>query len=366
MKKVTISTSNKSYNVFIGNNILRTVLNNFIFPKYNSLFIVVDDNVWKNYKTFLSEVFGSEAKYKFYIQKSGESRKSFESIQGITESLLKNNFGRDTLLIANGGGVTGDLAGFAASVFMRGIKLVHIPTTLLAAVDSSIGGKTGINFKGYKNIIGAFHQPELVIIDTKFLSTLPAGEINSGTGELVKYAFLTDKDYYDFLNNNFNKIYKLDEKVINKLIYKSVLFKGSVVSQDEQESSLRKILNLGHTFAHAYESVLNYSIKHGEAVCAGIISALYLSYKKEILSERKLNQYLQLPLKMILTDNLIIKNVNKAVKFMYGDKKNREGEIRFVLLNDIGKIITNVKVDKSEIVYAIKMTNRLIEKNILV
>jgi 3-dehydroquinate synthase len=298
------------------------------------------------------------------VIKPGESSKSFRGLSGIFSELIRKQYSRDTLLIAIGGGVTGDLAGFAASSYMRGIQLAHIPTTILASVDSAIGGKTGINFNKYKNIIGAFYQPEFVLVDTDFLKSLPEEEVKSGVGELIKYAFLTNEGFYNYISSNLEKIFSFDKKVLNNIIYESVLFKGSVVSKDEHESGLRKILNLGHTFAHAYESKANLKLKHGEAVIAGIISALFLSFKSGLLSEEKLKKFLKLPLKVKLPSDFKIRDFKSIISFMYGDKKNKGGEINFILLSDIGKIITEAKIESDNIYYALRMAGNLIEKKL--
>ncbi len=364
MKKLKIKTSAKKYPVFIGDSVLHSLTEKINQSGlYKNLFVVVDENVLRLYETYIKKAFQEfNGKVAFTKVSPGESSKSIDGLSSIFSELIKNNFGRDTLLIAVGGGVTGDLSGFAASIYMRGIQLIHIPTTLLACVDSAIGGKTGINYNSIKNIIGSFYQPELVIIDTNFLSGLPEDEIKSGTGEIIKYAFLTNKNFYSFIENNFEQIINLDKKVLNKVIYESVLFKGSVVSEDEHEGGLRKILNFGHTFAHAYESISNYSLKHGNAVSLGIISALYLSYKKNFISGQQLNHFLKVPLKMNYPKALSFKNKDLIINYMYGDKKNREGELRFVLLRDIGRIITDVNAIDSEVKYAIEMTEKIITK----
>jgi 3-dehydroquinate synthase len=359
LKKIEIFTRDKTYPVFIGNSIfasLTTRINKLGLNK--NLFILVDENVMSLYEDFIKSVLkGYSSKICFYKLDSGESSKSFKYLSQIFSLLIEKKFGRDTLLIAVGGGVTGDLAGYAAASYMRGIQIVHIPTTIISASDSAIGGKTGINFNKLKNIVGAFYQPEFVLIDTKFLLSLPLKEVNSGVGELIKYAFLTNRNFYDFIYKNFEEIYSFNFRVLNKLIYESVLFKGSVVAKDEKESGLRKILNLGHTFAHAFESQANLKLKHGEAVIAGIISALHLSNKKGLLSNEDLKDLIKLPLKVKLPDNFFIKDFNSILNFMYGDKKNRGGELKFILLSEIGNIVTDAEVSKEDIFYALKKTN---------
>ena len=363
MKKISVHTKDKTYPVFIGNSILNTLPDLIEDMGLNkNVFVVVDENVNKIYKKNIKSAFKDySSKIHFHKLDSGEGSKSFEQLTKIFSSLIGKKFGRDTLLVAIGGGVTGDLSGYAAASYMRGIQLVHIPTTIISASDSAIGGKTGINFNKLKNIIGAFYQPELVLIDTKFLTSLPVKEINSGVGELIKYAFLTNKNFYNYINQNFDKIYSFDPNVLTKLIYESVLFKGSVVGKDEKEGGLRKILNFGHTFAHAYESQANLKLKHGEAVIAGIISALYLSNKKDLLPGKDLEKLIELPLKVKLPGNFLSNDFDSIIDFMEGDKKNREGQIRFILLSGIGKILTDIGARKEDILYAIEKTRQTLK-----
>ncbi len=364
VKNIIIKTNGKTYPVIIGNSILDSLIGLVEkYALYKNLFIIIDENVLKSHRESVNRTFnGYKEKINYYELKSGENSKSFNELSNIFSELIKGKFSRDTLVIAIGGGVTGDLAGFAASIYMRGIQLAHIPTSLLAMVDSSIGGKTGINFNKYKNIIGAFYQPQFVLIDTDFLKTLPEEEINSGAGELIKYAFLTNEDFYNYLSDNFKNIFLFDKNFLNKLIYESVLFKGSVVTKDEQEGGLRKILNLGHTFAHAYESNADLKLKHGEAVIAGIISALFLSNKKGFLSDKKLNYFLGLPLKINLSNRFNIGDFDQILNYMRGDKKNRNGKVRFILLKGIGKLIIDYEAEEKNIFYAIEKTKNLLTK----
>jgi 3-dehydroquinate synthase len=294
-------------------------------------------------------------KNNFYIMPSGEKYKSIERYNSILAFLADNNYGRDSLVVAIGGGVTGDIASFVASTYLRGIQLVQIPTTLLAAVDSSVGGKTGINFFNRKNIVGTFYQPDFVLTDTVFLDTLPENEVISGTGEIIKYAFLSDRDFYNDVNDSFDSIISLNNKILNKIIPVCIKMKAEIVSEDEQESGLRKILNLGHTFAHAYESYFDFGIKHGNAVAAGIVSSLFLSFKKGIINKTSLNYFLNLPSKINYTHPNHL-NEAEIINRMLSDKKNREGRIKFILIKDIGEILIEVNANRDEIIYAIQKT----------
>ena len=321
-----------------------------------NILFVIDKNVMKFHSERIKSVMEKfPGKNNYYIMPSGEKYKSSGRYNNILAFLADNNYGRDSLVVAIGGGVTGDIAGFVASTYLRGIQLVQIPTTLLAAVDSSVGGKTGINFFNRKNIVGTFYQPNFVLTDTVFLDTLPENEVISGIGEIIKYAFLSDRDFYNDVNDSFTSIISLNRKTLNRIIPVCIRIKAEIVSEDEQESGLRKILNLGHTFAHAYESYFDFRIKHGNAVAAGIVFSLFLSFKKGIINKTSLNYFLNLPSKInyIRPDDL---NENEIINRMFSDKKNREGKIKFILIKDIGEILIEAEASREEIIYAVQKT----------
>ena len=269
--------------------------------------------------------------------------------------MLNKNFSREDCLIAIGGGITGDITGFAASLFKRGLKFINIPTTLLSQVDSSIGGKTGINTKYGKNLIGSFYQPNLVITDIQFLKTLPKREIICGYGEILKHSLIANKNFYNFLNKNSNKIFNLSSPFIEKAIYESCKIKRNIVQKDENEKGLRKILNFGHTFAHAYEAALGYSKKlnHGEAVILGIQTALNFSLKKNLLKKNEHNSIVNHILNSNLPSNINkffkVKDLNRIISFMLKDKKNNSDKISLVLLKKIGSPIINQKYNKKSL-----------------
>ena len=362
MKKLVVDLKENSYPIFIGDKIVSILLDEIEENSlYGNLLIIIDGNVEKFHGQTIRKIFRKfKGKLNYYILKPGERSKSYTELNKIYSFMLDKGYGRDSLLIAFGGGVTGDLAGFAASTFMRGIQLIHIPTTLLAAVDSSIGGKTGINFNKKKNMIGSFYQPKMVLIDTQFFKTLPAKEKTSGLGEVVKYAYLSDEKFYNFLLENYQAVYENESVVIEEIVYKSSSIKASVVSQDEKESGLRKILNLGHTFAHAFESEMNFKVKHGEAVIAGIIAAIFLSNKIKILSNEETERFLRLPLLFKLSQKFSNLDNEKIYNLMLHDKKNRSGKIKFVLINGIGKIMLDVEAKKREVFSALDKTYELI------
>ena len=233
----------------------------------------------------------SKKDFYIYFFKANEVNKNMNYINKILDILLNKNFSRDDCLISVGGGITGDIAGFAASLFKRGMKFINIPTTLLAQVDSSIGGKTGVNSKYGKNLIGSFYQPDLVISDMNILASLPEREIICGYAEILKSSIIDNFNNFIYLDKNLKKILKLKSPFIERSIIKSCNLKKRVVEKDEKEKNYRKVLNLGHTFAHAYESTLGFSKKlnHGEAVILGIKNAVEFSFKRKILSKQKFN-----------------------------------------------------------------------------
>ena len=362
MKSVFISTETKNYPVYIGNDVFR-LLPEFI-AKHNlpkRVFIILDKNVEQIYGRSISKVINSFSVKRFYLTlTSSEKIKSFNSANQIFSKLYKEEFGRDTLLIAIGGGTIGDVSGFIASTYMRGISLIHIPTTLLSAVDSSIGGKTGINFQEAKNLIGTFYHPEMVLIDTNFIKSLPEEELISGFGEVIKYSFLTDKKFYSTLLSDYKLLLKKDFSFINKIIYESVKIKSAVVSKDEKEmTGSRKILNFGHTFAHAFESGSLYKFSHGKAVIAGIVSALILSYEKKLIDENQLNYMLQLAMKFQSTVNMTKLNTEALLNSMAHDKKNIDGKIQFVLIKNYGEILVDVSADKKSVIKSLEKTEKI-------
>ena len=254
-----------------------------------------------------------------------------------------------------GGGITGDVSGYASSIFKRGLKFVNIPTTLLSQVDSSIGGKTGINSVYGKNLIGSFYQPKLVISDIDFLKTLPKREIICGYGEILKHSIILDKKFFLFLNNNYSKIINLESPTIEKTILKSCLIKKKIIQLDEKEKNLRKVLNFGHTFAHAYEATLKYSKKlnHGESVILGIFTASKFSVKNnllnikefELIKQHLIKNKLPFEIKKFFSGN----DLNKLLTFMRKDKKNNNKKINLILLKKIGKTIYNLSFNDKKI-----------------
>ncbi|MEW6196334.1 MAG: 3-dehydroquinate synthase [Bacteroidota bacterium] len=357
MKKILIRTKNKNYPVFLGSGIFGGIGKLISEHKLsNNIFVIVDSNLYKLHKRPVDQfLINHKGKKSLFIFSSHEVYKSYLSLNRIYEQLIAGGFNRDTLIVAIGGGITGDLAGYAAATFTRGVQLIHVPTTLLAMVDSSIGGKTGINFGSTKNIVGAFYQPEFVLADLNFLKTLPRDEIICGIGEIVKYSFLMDDNFFSFVKSNLKKLYKLEGNTLDKVIENCILFKGKIVEQDELETSgLRKILNLGHTFAHALEVEQEHQIKHGQAVITGLSCALHLSNKLNLLDDDLLAKYLSLLIKF--DRDIVLEDFETDIIYdaMKRDKKNKEEKIKFVLMRSAGSILIDIDANKDDVIYSIK------------
>ena len=279
---------------------------------------------------------------------AGESSKSLSVMSTLYDRLLEERFERNSTIIALGGGVVGDLAGFAAATLLRGLNFVQVPTTLLAQVDSSVGGKVGINHAMGKNLIGSFYQPNAVIIDTDYLSTLPKKELMCGMAEVIKYGLILDYKFAKDISNNFSEILKLNdtEQTLN-LIKRCVELKAEVVAKDEQESGLRRILNFGHTFGHSVESVLpRGTVTHGEAIAFGMIAAIRLSELLSLLSSDQSEEALNWVKKINLPDSIKELTVTEIMDSMSSDKKVKEGEIHFVLLDKIGSAVIRSGIEK--------------------
>ena len=354
--KLHIKTGSQKYPVFIGNNILgklKTILKENLI-NFNQCLIIADKNVPKK---LVNKILNSLPKKKISLHyfKSSEKNKNQKSIDNILSILLSKNFNRNDCVISIGGGITGDVSGFAASIFKRGLKFINIPTTLLSQVDSSIGGKTGINSKYGKNLIGAFYQPSLVISDTVFLKSLPRREIICGYGEILKHAIIADKKFFTFLDINGSQILNLKSPLIEKAIFKSCSIKKSVVQADVKEMGVRKILNFGHTFAHAYEATLGYSKKlnHGEAVILGIKTAAKFSLLNNTLNIKEFNLIENHLKKLNLPKNInkffSIRNLGTILSFMKKDKKNNTNKINLVTLKKIGSPIYKLQFDEKKI-----------------
>jgi 3-dehydroquinate synthase len=355
--KITVNLQEKSYEIIVGNNALEH-LNLFLEErKYNKIIAISDENVVKFHGEKLKKIVKN---LDFVVVESGESAKSFTIFAKTCEEILQKNIDRKTLLIAFGGGVVGDLTGFCASVLLRGIDFIQIPTTLLAMVDSSVGGKTAINSQAGKNLIGSFYQPKLVLCDIDFLETLPLREFRSGYAEIVKYGFIYDYNFFEFLDKNIAEIFAKNLQTLQKIITHSCKIKAQIVGRDERENGERALLNFGHTFGHIFETETNYSneILHGEAVAIGMLMASKMSIDFEFINDdeyQKIFNHLQKS-----GFELNLKNIRKnwhqenLIKHLFKDKKIENNQLTFILLNKIGEAKIYKKVSLENFIKVLK------------
>lgn len=332
----TVQTPSKNYPVYVRNSLIESEFNQ-MFDEFDSYdpFLIIDENVERIHGVQVRDSLGDRfSENRVCVIPSGEKSKSFGQWKQVVDFLLTNGARRNSLVLAAGGGVTGDLAGFAASCTHRGLKLIHIPTTLLAMVDSSIGGKTGINHEHGKNLIGSFFQPEAIIINTAFLASLPRTEWINGLSEILKYAAISENTIFETCDSLFlkNEIEFDDPKLI-ELIRKSSKIKADIVTLDEKESGLRMILNFGHTFAHALENAGRYqTVSHGEAVYIGLIAACKLSNELGAsLSMEVIEKFKPL---YQFNPEIFSTPVEELVEAMYRDKKRSSDKLKLVALQD--------------------------------
>ena len=326
-KRVRVSTNQQSqdYDVLIEGGSLERISEHV--PQAHTYAIIADSNVSAIYAARISKQLPNATVLTF---QAGEANKNAKTWQQLSDQLIGNNAGRDTCIIALGGGVTGDLAGFVAATYMRGVPVVQVPTTLLAMIDASIGGKTGIDIEGGKNLIGAFHQPHAVIIDPDVLQTLPKNELRYGLAEAIKHGAIADAGYLQWITDNMRAIQALESNAITHLIERSVEIKAQYVSADVHEAGARAALNFGHTIGHALERVTRYALPHGEAVACGMVVEILTGEAAGVTdagSGAKLKQALEaagLPAALPKSTN-----ADDVIAAMRTDKKAREGSVRY-------------------------------------
>ena len=347
MKKITLTTNHSKVPIVIGNNIL----NDFDLSKY-----VANENVLIISNITIGKIYIKKTKglfKKFNVNTlmlpDGEKYKNKDTLNRIYNFLIKNKYDRSVTLVALGGGVIGDLVAYAADTFMRGVPLIQIPTTLLAQVDSSIGGKCGINHELGKNLIGSFKHPNLVLIDIDVLKTLPEREFKAGMAEVIKYGLIKDKKFFNFLNKNNKNILNLSTDYLLKMITTCVLSKTEIVKKDELEGGIRALLNFGHTFGHAIEASKNYKgILHGEAVSIGMNIASAISADNQYISDedycRIEDTLVAFGLPTSVPKNITTTNLMKHINH---DKKKISGKNRFILLRGVGNAFISSKLDNT-------------------
>lgn len=343
-KKVRCHLEQNSYDIVIGSSIIQNAGQIIAkIARNDTVLIMTNQKIGAVYLPLISGSLKRQGiKAIRHLVPDGEKAKSEKQLFRLMKVLIENRFERSSMIIALGGGVIGDLAGFAASIFMRGIDFVNVPTTLLAQVDSAIGGKTGINLPEGKNLVGSFYQPKVVIADSATLSTLPEKELINGMAEVIKYGMLFDHLFFEYVEKNIDAIFDLDLEVIERIVTKCVQYKTKVVERDEKESGLRAVLNLGHTFGHALETVGQYKkITHGMAVALGMQAAGRLANKLEMFDGESLERLIGVIDKAHLPTSIVPYNLDKAALLgaMYGDKKVKDKKIRLILPVEIGSVV---------------------------
>ena len=317
--------------------------------------IVTDSNVGPLYESAVEEVLRKvSSDISVFTFEAGEKNKNLDTVSSLYQTLIQNGLDRKSILVALGGGVVGDLTGFGAATYLRGIDFIQIPTTLLAQVDSSVGGKTGVDFQQYKNMVGAFHQPRLVYMNLSTLTTLPAEQFACGMGEILKTGLICDGEFFRFVCREQESIKALDMKLVAAMVRRCCEIKAGVVERDPKEQGERALLNLGHTVGHAVEKLKNFTLLHGQCVGAGLVAAAYLSMKRGLLNEQEYQEICRgcadydLP---IHVDGLIPQDVLAATK---KDKKMEQGHIKFILMDGIGKSFIDKTVTDAEMLSCIQ------------
>lgn len=346
MKTLCINLGERSYPIYITKDYLKIAHCMEKASLSGKVVVITDTNVDKyqgdlfmdSLRTFTEDLHK-------YVIPAGENSKNLDTIQSIYKYLVSIKADRKTVLVALGGGVTGDITGFAAATFMRGIPFVQVPTTLLAQADSSVGGKVGVDFEGYKNIIGAFYQPRFVFINVNSLKTLPLKELQAGLAEVIKHGLIKDRDFFEYIERNIDGIFEFDSDVLEYISEINCSIKGKVVEQDEKESGLREILNFGHTFGHAIESAYGFKLLHGECVALGMVAAYRMAFYLGRVNEEMCEKVENVMKKAGLPVRLPGIDIHDVCKRMFYDKKVKNNKITFVLPEDIGKVCRTIIED---------------------
>ena len=350
MKKINIQFDERSYPIYVGEGLISNyeLISQHILGK--KVAIITNETVADIYLKTLMETVSPHKELISIILPDGESYKSKDSLDSIYAQLLENKADREITLIALGGGVIGDITGFAAATYMRGVNFIQIPTTLLSQVDSSVGGKTGINHPLGKNMIGAFYQPKCVISDMNVLKTLPSRELSAGLAEVIKYGLIRDNKFFEWLESHIQYLMKMNPKYLIEAVQRSCENKAAVVEADEFESGIRAILNLGHTFGHAIEVAQGYgNWLHGEAVGAGMVMAAKLSQSMGWLADKDVGRIVALIKKAGLPTEPPKISVKKYMELMMLDKKTKDGQINLVLQKSIGDAVLTNQYDPKKL-----------------
>ncbi|WP_138204421.1 3-dehydroquinate synthase [Haloimpatiens lingqiaonensis] len=357
MHEIIVGKEGKIYRVYVENTMdrFKIALKDYKISGESKVFVVTDDLIYNTYKNNI-EWLKIKIPFKIFYFKNGEQSKNINTVKKVYDFLIENKVDRESILIALGGGVVGDLVGFVASTYMRGIRYINVPTTLLSQVDSCIGGKVAFNYGGIKNIIGSFYDPEFVYISLNFLKTLDRKEILNGLGEIIKYGLISDGKLLSFLNENAVPILNLEHDKLLHIVIECLKIKNRIVVQDVQDLSIRNVLNFGHTIAHGIEVDSKYKIPHGVAVALGILVAIKISEIKLGLDKTLYNKLENLYRKFGLPTRYKVDNYKSFMYAINRDKKNINENINMVLLENIGKYKIKVNVKSEEILEALKLS----------
>jgi 3-dehydroquinate synthase len=337
-KRIQVKSSAGNYQIICGANTIPILAREIAtLGTFSTVHILSSPKVWRALGNKLTRSFLKNARKNLHLFNDAEQKKNMRTVETICRNLTQKNADRKSLLIAIGGGVVGDVAGYVAASYLRGVALVHIPTTLVAQVDSAIGGKTGVNLPEGKNLVGAFYPPRLVIIDPQLLRTLPQRQFRSGLAEVIKYGVIADKNLFAYLEKNMPLVLQRDKAALNYLIPRCAQIKATIVSRDEHESNLREILNFGHTFGHALESITHYRrYQHGEAVAQGMVAAALLTHELGLSKADDASRIISLVQQIGPLPPWPRVTPEKLIAAMHSDKKAHAGTLRFVLSPRIG------------------------------
>ena len=338
-KRISVKSSAGEYSIVCGEGVLRDAANEIRrLGKFSRIHIVSSPRVWRAVGKSVQGGIGAKNIHATHLMDDAESAKNLFTLEKLSRSLVRAGIDRHSLIIAVGGGVVGDVAGFAASTCQRGVSLVHIPTTLIAQVDSAVGGKTGVNLPEGKNLVGTFYPARLVLVDSVALKSLPERQYRGGLAEVIKYGVIADAKLFAYLEKNFDAVLRRDPAALAYIIPRSLEIKAQVVSRDERESGLREILNFGHTFGHALETITNYRVyQHGEAVAWGMMAAALLGHEIHLTPANEVSRIVSLVRRLAPLPPWPSVPPQKIIAAMHSDKKARAGKLRFVLTPKIGQ-----------------------------
>lgn len=359
MESMTVNLGQNSYDISFHKDFsyFAEVLEKINAP--NKILVVTDTNVLGLYEDEVCRIL-KDAGYDAasYAFANGEENKNIDSVMGICAACREHKMDRASMIIALGGGVVGDMAGFAASIYMRGIRFVQVPTTLLSQSDSSVGGKTGCDFCNVKNLIGTFYQPKHVYINVSTLKTLPKKEFISGMAEVIKHSIIRDEEFFVWLKENATKIKAFDEETLIKMCRKNCLIKSEVVEKDEKEQGIRAYLNFGHTIGHAIESAAGFSLTHGECVALGIAAVSYIANTRGVLQDSELEEIMDVLSIYGFNTRIDLPETELIMSLMKSDKKSLSGRLKFVLPKNIGEVYVTTDVSEDEILDSLEFIRK--------